>query len=252
MDKPLDPKELPKAKPAVMPPSAVSRLDKAIDQLKTTSGKPSQIETPAKLPNKLLDRFWLKMTEMYGHRWISNYGAEPCEDSVWGKVLAGLNGTQLAAGLGALVERGEEFSWPPPANVFRALCLEVPGLPTEDEAWLQALRGVYGHEAVRIAARETGVFDLKQAELNDKGLREVFSRNYAIVKARAAMGKPLDEEIPKAIGHEEKTPMQRQMAHSHREARDLIYAQGLPTDPKQARALLLAKMGLNRREERHA
>lgn len=252
METPPDTKDFPKAKPAVLPPSAVSRLDKAIDQLKTTSGTPSPSATPAKLPNKLLDRFWLKMTEMYGHRWISNYGAEPSEESVWGKVLAGLNGTQLAAGLGALVDRGDEFSWPPPANVFRSLCLEVPGIPTEDEAWLQALRGVYGHEAVRIAARETGVFDLKQAELNDKGLREVFSRNYAIVKARAAMGKPLDDVIPKAIGHDEKTAMQKQMAHSHREARDLIYAQGLPTDPKQARALLLAKMGLNRGGDSHA
>lgn len=248
METPVDPKSLPKAKAAYRPPSAASLVEKALSQPSTESKPESQ---PAKLKSKLLDEFWVKMTEMYGHRWISNYGVEVDQDSVWGRVLAGLTGVQLATGLFALMERGTEFDWPPPANVFRAMCLEVRGLPTEDEAWLQALRGVYGHEAVRIAARETGVFDLKQAELNDKGLREVFSRNYAIVKARAAMGKPLDEEIPKAIGHEEKTPMQKQMAHSHREARDLIYAQGLPTDPKQARALLLAKMGIRRGGQAH-
>lgn len=248
MDNHQDQQDLPKAKPAFVPPTAASLVTRALSQPSTESKPESQ---PAKLKSKLLDEFWLKMTEMYGHRWISNYGVEVDHDSVWGRVLAGLSGVQLATGLYALMDRGEEFKWPPPANVFRAMCLEVRGLPTEDDAWFQALRGVYGHEAVRIAAKATGTFDLQQAELNDKGLREVFSRNYAIVKARAAMGKPLDEEIPKAIAHEEKTPMQKQMAHSHREARDLIQAQGLPTDPKQARELLLAKMGIRREGNAH-
>ncbi|MOA48846.1 hypothetical protein D3C78_1716510 [compost metagenome] len=54
-----------------------------------------------------------------------------------------------------------------------------------------------------------------------------------------------------AIEHQQKTPMQVQFAHSHREARDLITAQGLPTDPKQARALLLAKMGICRGGQAH-
>ncbi len=249
METPVDPKSLPKAKVAYRPPSAASLVEKALSQPSTESKPESQ---PAKLKSKLLDEFWVKMTEMYGHRWISNYGVEVDQDSVWGRVLAGLTGVQLATGLFALMERGTEFDWPPPANVFRAMCLEVRSLPSEDEAWLQALRGVYDHEAVRIAAKATGTWDLKHGKLTDKALHKVFSRNYAIVKARAAMGKPLDEEIPKAIAHDEKTPMQKQMAHSHREARDLIYAQGLPTDPKQARALLMAKMGLKRGGDHHA
>lgn len=223
-------------------------VGKALAQPSTESSKPSQPET---LATRLLDQFWIRMTEMYGHRWISNYGDTPKPDSVWGKVLAGLTGAQLAIGLGALVDRGEEFDWPPPANAFRALCLQVPGLPTEGEAWDQALRGEYQHEAVRIAAKATGTYDLKGAKLNDKGLRARFNRNYAIVRARAVMGKPLDGHIPEAIGHEVKTPMQVQFAHSHQQARDLIMAQNLPMDAKQARQLLLAKMGI-RREARHA
>lgn len=193
----------------------------------------------------------MKMTEMYGHRWTSSFGDKADPESAWATVLQGLTGQQLANGLNVLVHKGEEFDWPPPANVFRSLCLQVLGLPSEDEAWEQALRGQYQHQAVEIAAKATGTFDLRQAKLGDKVLRKVFARNYAIVKARAAMGKPLDGEIPKAIGHDEKTPMQVQFAHSHREARDLIMAQGLPTDPKQARALLLAKMGI-KRGEHHA
>lgn len=186
------------------------------------------------------------MTEMYGHRWTSSFSDNPNPDSIWSTVLAGLTGQQLANGLAVLVDKGEEFDWPPPANVFRALCLQVPGLPTEPEAWEQALLGKYTHKAVQIAAESTGLFDLQNAELNDKGLREIFNRNYSVVRARAVMGKPLDDEIHKGISHETKTPMQIQFAASHREARDLIAAQNLPTDPKAARALLLAKMGIRR------
>ncbi|MNG23389.1 hypothetical protein D3C84_1079870 [compost metagenome] len=113
------------------------------------------------------------------------------------------------------------------------------------------MRGSYGHLAVKVAAEATGAFDLRTARLDNRTLRKVFSRNYAVVRARAAMGKPLDGEIPMAIEHQQKTPLQAQFAHSHREVRDLITAQGLPTDPKQARALLLAKMGIRRGGQVH-
>ncbi|MDF3936680.1 hypothetical protein [Pseudomonas citronellolis] len=219
----------------------------------TSSNKPSmtseqsspQPVQPLALP--LLESLWRTMVQTYGHRWTANFGAVPKPDHAWAKHLTGLNSRQLANGL-ALLSTLENDGWPPSAPEFRSLCLQVPGLPSDDEAWEQALRGSYAHEAVRIAAKATGTWDLKHGKLGDKALRKVFSRNYAIVKARAAMGKPLDGEIPKAIAFEEKTPMQRQFAKADQDARDLIAAQGLPTDAKQARELLLAKMGLLRRK----
>lgn len=240
--------DLPKQVPVKNAPSAASLVDKALSQPSTEYEPTSK---PQKLPDRLLERLWLKMAEMYGHRWTSNFGERADPDSAWATVLQGLTGQHLANGLNALVHKGEEYDWPPPANVFRALCLEVPHLPSEDEAWEQALRGSYAHQAVKIAAEATGTYDLRTAKLGDRALRKVFSRNYAIVRARAAMGKPLDGEIPKAIEHERKTLLQAQFAHSHREARDLITAQGVPTDPKQARALLLAQMGIRRGEQAH-
>jgi len=193
----------------------------------------------------LLESLWRTMAQTYGHRWTANFGVTPKPDHAWAKHLTGLTGRQIANGLAQLSSLDND-GWPPSAPQFRTLCLRVQGLPTDDEAWEQALRGIYAHEAVRVAAKATGAFDLKQAKLSDKALRKVFDRNYAIVKARAAMGKPLDKEIPLAIGLEQKNPMQAQLAHSHREARNLIAAQGLPIDPKQARELLLAKMGIHR------
>lgn len=190
------------------------------------------------------------MVQTYGHRWTSSFGESPTLEHAWARYLTGLTGKQIANGL-ARLDTVDNNGWPPSAPQFRQLCQQVPGLPTEAEAWEQALRGEYSHQAVKVAAEATGTFDLKSAKLNDKGLRERFNRNYAIVRARAVMGKPLDDSIPEGIEHQTKTPMQVQYAATHQQARDLITAQGLPTDPKAARALLLAKMGI-KREPNHA
>ena len=242
MHKPT-PEDIPSQKPIKTAATAASLVDKALSRPSTESKPQSQIE---KLPEQLLDRLWLKMAEMYGHRWTANFGVKADQDSAWATVLAGLNGQQLANGLNILVDKGEEFDWPPPAPVFRAMCLQVPGLPTEDEAWEQALRGVYKHKIVEVSAKLTGTFDLQTTRLDDKAMRKVFARNFAVVRARAVMGKPLEDEIPLGPEHEHKSPMQVQFAHSHQEARRLMEIQGIPNDPKQARAMLLAKMGIRR------
>lgn len=190
------------------------------------------------------------MTETYGHRWTANFGTSAEPDHAWARTLAGVTGAQIASALERLPEIDND-GWPPTAPQFRNLCLSIPGFPSEADAWEQALRGEYRHEAVKIAAEATGTFDLKSAKISDKALRERFNRAFAIVRARAVMGKPLTDAIPEGIEHETKTPMQVQLAHSFREARDLAAAQGIPNDPKQARALLLAKMGI-KREQPHA
>ncbi len=184
------------------------------------------------------------MTELYGHRWTSSFGVSADPDHSWATVLGGLNKDQLANGLNALVARGDEFDWPPPAHVFRSLCLHVSGLPPIDQAWTEALMGKYSHEAVKVAAEATGTFDLRSAKHSDKSLRQRFERNYAIVQRRAQNAQPLDGKIVQGIEHD--SGMKAQLARSHQEARDLVTAQNIPTDGKAARALLLAKLGIRR------
>ncbi len=211
----------------------------------STASRPQlQSEKPEKLPQKGMDKLWVKMTEIYGHRWTSSFGVSADPDHSWATVLGGLNKDQLAQGLNALVSRGDEFDWPPPAHVFRKLCLEVPGLPPIDRAWHEALLGKYSHEAVKVAAEATGTFDLRQAKATDKALYQRFERNYAIVQRRAQNAQPLDGKIAQGIEHE--SGMKAQLAKSHQEARDLVTAQNIPTDGKAARALLLAKLGIRR------
>lgn len=192
----------------------------------------------------------MKMTEMYGHRWTASFGEKADPDHSWASVLKGITGQQIANGLNALVDKPDEYDWPPPANVFRAMCLQVPGLPSEAQAWDEARSGKYSHPAVRIAAEATSTFDLHSAPNSDKALRQRFERNYAIVTRRAQTGQPLEGRIAHGIGSDSMRPREQiQLEHSRKEAEALVIAQGIPTNGKSARELLLAKMGIRRDDD---
>lgn len=187
------------------------------------------------------------MVQTYGHRWTSNFGVSADRDHAWAKHLAGLSGRQIADGLNAL--SGMALAWPPSAPEFRELCLRVPGLPSEDQAWDEARAGTYSHPAVRAAAEATSLFDLHGAQDNDKGLRSRFGRNYAIVVRRAQTGQPLDGRIPHGIGTDAARPrVQIQLEHSHQEVEQLIAILEIPKDPKSCRALLLDTLHIRRDE----
>jgi hypothetical protein len=70
------------------------------------------------------------MTEMYGHRWVSQQGEDP--NDTWVRGLMGLTGRQLGAGLVACRDSGE--GWPPTLPEFRAACLGDNGLIAADKA----------------------------------------------------------------------------------------------------------------------
>lgn len=248
--------DLPKQTPIRNAPGVKDLLGKAVDtsakivQHPAASAQQSlsdNAKNKPKLPQGLLDKLWLKMTEMYGHRWTSSFGESADPEHSWATVLAGLDKFQLAAGMSALVERGNEFDWPPPANVFRVLCLQVPGFPSEGQAWIEALAGKYSHDAVRVAAEQTGFFELRTTKPSNKLVRQHFERNYAIVLRRAQNAQPLDGKIPAGIGHDsQKSELELAMEHADWRQNQIIAAQNIPTDPKAARALLLAKMGIRR------
>lgn len=250
----MDHKDLPTQKPISTAPGVKDLLGKAVDTSAKIVRHPAASAQPSlndsgenKLPQVLLDKLWLKMSEMYGHRWTSNFGESADQDHSWAKILGGLTGQQLANGLQELVNRAADFEWPPAANVFRSLCTKLQGFPDADRAWHEALLGKYSHESVRIAAEATGTFELRQAKSTDKPLRQQFERNYAIVLRRAENAQPLDGKINRGLEHE--SGMKAQLAKSHQEARDLVAAQNIPTGGKQARALLLAKLGIRRTAE---
>jgi len=74
-----------------------------------------------------------RMAARYGHRWTSQYDGDDTPEGAaarelataeWTDTLAGIDATQMLAGLQADVRRGD--GWPPSSTEFRAMCLGIP------------------------------------------------------------------------------------------------------------------------------
>ena len=68
--------------------------------------------------NTVINKLWVRMSQIYGHKWVSNYGSEPSKP--WIDVVARLSNEQIAYGLQQIVKRLEK--WPPDLIEFRQLC----------------------------------------------------------------------------------------------------------------------------------
>ncbi|MCF5551910.1 Replication protein P [Pseudomonas syringae] len=161
----------------------------------------------------------------------------------------------MAAGIRTLeqirfgIEQCRKSSSPfaPSVGQFIGWCTPGPeafGLPASADAWMEALMGLYSHEGVKIAAIATGLFDLRSARQEDKGLRQRFDHNYTIVIRRAQSGQPLDGKILTGIGHDsQKTELELAEEQAEQAVQARIIQQGIPVDAASARALLLARIG---------
>ena len=69
----------------------------------------------------LTDKLWPMMADMYGHKFVSQYG-EIAPDT-WVKCLKGISGQQIAKGLNTCIT--DCPIWPPTAPQFRFMCLGI-------------------------------------------------------------------------------------------------------------------------------
>jgi uncharacterized protein YoaH (UPF0181 family) len=142
----------------------------------------------------------------------------------------------------------------PSVGEFIAMCTPSPedfGMPVAADAWVEALMGIYSHEAVKLAAEATGLFDLRAAKQEDKSLRARFERNYEVILRRAQEGKPLDGKIAIGIGHDsQKTELERAEEYASQRQARLLEIQAIPCSGAAARAQLMAKFGKKTTEQR--
>lgn len=172
--------------------------------------------------------------------------AEQLARRVWMTAIQELADEAVDRGLQRMVL---ECKFPPSPSDFMDLCKRVDDLPSIQQAWDEALRGSYTHKAVKVAAEATSTFDLRSANHGDKALFQRFERNYAIVMRRAQTGQPLEGRIAKGLGHDSMRPREQvQLEYSRKLADELVAVLEIPTDPKAARAALLAKLGIRRDE----
>jgi hypothetical protein len=66
---------------------------------------------------------WQSMSSMFGHRWVSSYGAQIDPDRIWLACLRDISPDQIRFGL--KVCRDGCLEWPPSAPEFRGMCLGV-------------------------------------------------------------------------------------------------------------------------------
>lgn len=142
----------------------------------------------------------------------------------------------------------------PSVGEFIAMCTPGPedfGMPVAADAWLEALMGTYSHDAVKLAAEATGLFDLRSAKQEDKGLRARFERNYDVILRRAQAGQPLDGKIAIGIGHDsQKTEAELAEEFANQRLSRLLEIQAIPCSGAVARAKLLARLNIKREPQR--
>ena len=159
---------------------------------------------------------------------------------------------QVEFGIKQCRKSGSPFA--PSIGQFIQWCTPGPeayGMPTGADAWLEALMGTASHEAVRIAANATGLFDLRAAKQEDKAMRARFERNYEIVLRRAQANQPLDGKILTGIGHDsQKTELERAEEYANLRQAKLLEVQGVPSAGGAARAQLLARLNIKREPQR--
>ena len=159
---------------------------------------------------------------------------------------------QVEFGIKQCRKSGSPFA--PSIGQFIQWCTPGPeayGMPTAADAGMEALMGTASHEAVRIAANATGLFDLRSAKQEDKAMRARFERNYEIVLRRAQANQQLDGKILTGIGHDsQKTELERAEEYANLRQAKLLEVQGIPSAGGAARAQLLARLNIKREPQR--
>jgi len=80
--------------------------------------RPQSSESAKPAGLTMMDFLWGRMTEIYGHKWTSNYGTKPTD--VWSKQLSALSRDDLKRGVTVCMTNGEP--WPPSLPEFLAMC----------------------------------------------------------------------------------------------------------------------------------
>lgn len=92
----------------------MQRAGELVSGFQPSSGYEGRTPQPLKTAAKL----WLRMAEIYGHKWSSQMGDTPTE--LWSMALSGLSGDEIREGLKSCITNGN--AWPPSLPEFLAMC----------------------------------------------------------------------------------------------------------------------------------
>lgn len=128
----------------------LDEIQRKIEARQGESEQRSQPPVRRALDRALVETVWQLMGSLYGHRWVSSYGADVDPDNVWSATLYGITEAQIRAGMRRCVDLA--LDWPPAAPEFRKMCLGV------SDAW------EHQTEAYKAFAPDRSLPDLSTAE----------------------------------------------------------------------------------------
>jgi len=67
---------------------------------------------------RVVDKFWKRMSQVFGSKWVSSYGTEPTKP--WIDVISNLSNEKIAFGLNEMLR--QDSNWPPDLRQFYSLC----------------------------------------------------------------------------------------------------------------------------------
>ena len=117
----------------------LTKIQAAVDsknsQQLAECAKPPSDNSESLMRKRAMIRLWQVLSELYGHKFISQYGDEPSQ--VWARALENVGLANIKRGIERLPERKDE--WPPTAIEFFNLCREVTISPdgTNSAAYIE-------------------------------------------------------------------------------------------------------------------
>lgn len=199
-------------------------------------------DAPARMAvNKIFATLRISFPAWY-ERHYGDEQAERLAKRIWLTGIRKLTAQQVDRGLQRMVL---DADFPPHLRAFLQLCRKIDGVPEVTEAWREALTGHYSHAVVRAAAQLTGLFELRRAQYQDRGLFARFDHHYAVVLCRFEDGQPLGGAVNQALGHEsQKSAFQQAYESAEQQLLVRMEAQGIPRTGQEARQALLASLGI--------
>ena len=94
-------------------------INQGYQQLRKSSEQSLSDRQQEKPATDVMEKLWMRMSEIYGRAFVSQYGSAPTES--WERLLTGISPQQIARGLEGLLTWNSDF--PPNAVQFRSLCL---------------------------------------------------------------------------------------------------------------------------------
>ena len=165
---------------------------------KTGSSEPMTASSSDRKKSEIAQRFWMRMTELYGSAWCSQAGEKPSK--LWSDILASISPQVIGQAIALAARSGSKF--PPHLPEFADLCQRAAGFPSADQAYRDAANARWTHPVVFETCRRVGQFELRRSSERDMLPR--WRAAYADVCAEAMAGKTF--EAPKVERIERKAP----------------------------------------------